>query len=86
VLTGLSIALQRRAMYPPGHPSLVPVLDGLARRLQALLDDRPRVAVGVARDQLVIEGVASDPATRCCAAWPSGCTATTSPCWSSRAA
>lgn len=61
VLTGLSIALQRRVMYPPGHPSLVPVLDGLARRLQALLDDRPRVAVGVARDQLVIEGVASDP-------------------------
>jgi hypothetical protein len=61
LLTNLSIALHRHAMYPPGHPSLVPVLETLARRLHSLLGDRPRVAVGVARDQLVIEGVASDP-------------------------
>jgi hypothetical protein len=59
-LVGLSIALHRFAMYPPGHPSLAPVLEGLARRADTLLQGRPRFAVGVARDRLVIEGVVTD--------------------------
>ena len=59
-LVDLSIALHRIAIYPRDHPSLVPVLDTLARRAEVLLHDRPRFAVGVARDRLVIEGVVSE--------------------------
>jgi hypothetical protein len=59
-LVDFSIALHRIAMYPRDHPSLVPVLDTLARRAEVLLHDRPRFAVGVARDRLVIEGVVSE--------------------------
>jgi hypothetical protein len=59
-LVDLSIALHRIAIYPRDHPSLVPVLDTLARRAEVLLRDRPRFAVGVARDRLVIEGVVSE--------------------------
>ena len=59
-LVDLSIALHKFAMYPAGHPSLEPVMESLARRTEALLQDRPRFAVGVARDRLVIEGVVTD--------------------------
>lgn len=59
-LVDLSIALHRYAMYPAGHPSLAPVLEALARRTDAMLQDRPRFAVGVARDRLVIEGVVTE--------------------------
>ncbi len=59
-LVDLSIALHRHAMYPAAHPSLLPVLDRLAQRADVLLQERPRLAVGVARNQLVIEGVATD--------------------------
>jgi len=59
-LVDLSIALHRYAMYPAGHPALDPVMQTLARRADALLQDRPRIAVGVARDRLVIEGVVTD--------------------------
>ncbi len=59
-LVDFSIALHRIALYPRDHPSLVPVLDALARRADEMLQDRPRLAVGVARDRLVIEGVVSE--------------------------
>lgn len=48
-------------MYPPGHPSQEKSAGGVVQRLSALLAERPSVSVGVARKQLVIEGVASDP-------------------------
>lgn len=59
-LVDLSISLHRVAMYPPDHPSLLPALDTLARAADALLRDRQRLAVGVARDRLVIDGAVSE--------------------------
>lgn len=55
-----SIAMHKHAMYPDGHPSLQGGLERVARRLDALLAERQSVALGVARDQLIIEGVATD--------------------------
>jgi hypothetical protein len=60
-LIELSIALSKHAMYPAGHPSLWPVTEGVIRRLQRLFADRASVALGVARSQLVIEGMVTDP-------------------------
>jgi hypothetical protein len=59
-LVDLSIALHRFSMYPVGHPALGLVLETLARRAGALLQKRQRIAIGVARDRLVIEGVVTD--------------------------
>src|SRR2546427_794624 len=60
-LIELSIALHKHAMYPEGHPSLAPAAAGVARRAGDLLQDRPTLSLGVARNQLIIEGVATDP-------------------------
>jgi len=60
-LIELSIALHKHAMYPEGHPSLAPAAAGVTRRAELLLEDRATVSLGVARNQLVIEGVATDP-------------------------
>ena len=60
-LIELSIALHKHAMYPEGHPSLAPAAAGVARRAGDLLQERPTLSLGVARNQLIIEGVATDP-------------------------
>ena len=60
-LISLSVALQRHAMYPDGHPSLGPAVDAVMRRANRLLEDRPSLAFGVARRQLIVEGVTTDP-------------------------
>ncbi len=60
-LIELSIALHKHAMYPEGHPSLAPAAAGVTRRAGLLLEDRATLSLGVARQQLVIEGVATDP-------------------------
>ena len=60
-LIELSIALHKHAMYPEGHPSLAPAAAGVTRRAALLLEDRATVSLGVARNQLVIEGVDTDP-------------------------
>lgn len=60
-LIELSIALHKHSMYPEDHPSLGPAAAGVLRRSEALLRDRPSISLGVARNQLVIEGVATDP-------------------------
>ena len=59
-LIELSIALHKHAMYPGGHPTLGPAADAVARRLDSILAERGTLSLGVARDQLVIEGVATD--------------------------
>src|SRR5437879_13326957 len=59
-LIELSIALHKHAMYPEGHPSLAPAAAGVTRRAELLLEDRSTLSLGVARQQLVIEGVATD--------------------------
>jgi len=60
-LIELSIALHKHAMYPEGHPSLAPAAAGVTRRAEHLFENRSTLALGVARQQLVIEGVATDP-------------------------
>lgn len=60
-LVELSIALHKHAIYPPGHPLLGGAIDGFMRRAGLLLTERPAISLGVARQQLVIEGVATDP-------------------------
>src|SRR5690242_8998886 len=60
-LIELSIALHKHAMYPQGHPSLGPAAAAVTRRAGLLLVDRSTLSLGVARQQLVIEGVATDP-------------------------
>lgn len=60
-LIELSIALHKHSIYPGGHPSLAPAALTVTRRAELLLQDRPTLSLGVARQQLVIEGVATDP-------------------------
>jgi hypothetical protein len=60
-LVEFSIALHKNQMYPPGHPHLNTALVGFNDRIRALLTSRPSISIGVARKQLVIEGVATDP-------------------------
>lgn len=59
-LIELSIALNRTAMYPSGHPSLGDSAAVVIQHLATLLYERPTLSIGVARRQLVIEGVATD--------------------------
>jgi hypothetical protein len=56
-LIELSIALHKNAIYPSGHPLLAGAVDALVLRLVRLLQDRTSLSLGVARQQLVIEGV-----------------------------
>lgn len=56
----LSIALHKHGMYPRGHPTLNDARAAVVRRLDALLRERGSVALGVARNQLIIEGLATD--------------------------
>ena len=48
-------------MYPWGHPSLERAASAVVGRLATLLVDRPSISIGVAKKQLVIEGIATDP-------------------------
>ena len=56
----LAIAMHKHAIYPPGHPLLDQAVDSVHAALTGLLFDRPALSIGVARRQLVIEGVATD--------------------------
>ncbi len=59
-LLELAVASARRAMYPGGHPSLETSEARVLERLGPLLRTRQTLTVGVARDQLIIDGVATD--------------------------
>src|SRR5687768_15240883 len=61
-LVELSIALHKHAVYPPSHPLLATAVQRVERRAARLLQERPTISLGVARRQLVIEGVATDAA------------------------
>ncbi len=61
-LIELSIGLHKNAIYPPGHPLLENTSSELQRRLDALLKERQSLSLGVARHQLIIEGVATEGA------------------------
>ncbi|HLG59907.1 MAG TPA: hypothetical protein VI485_31500 [Vicinamibacterales bacterium] len=60
-LVELSVALHRYSMYPIGHPALAPAIEAVVRRAEQLMHGRPSIAFGVARRQLVIDGVMTDP-------------------------
>ena len=59
-LIELSIGLHKNAIYPPGHPLLEHTSTELKRRIDTLLKERDALSLGVARHQLIIEGVATD--------------------------
>ena len=59
-LIEFSAALQKHAMYPPGHPVLGPSAESVISRLSVLLASHGSLSIGVAREQLIIEGVATD--------------------------
>lgn len=59
-LLEFSIGLHKNAIYPPGHPLLENTSGEVCRRLDALLKERDTLSLGVARNQLIIEGVATD--------------------------
>lgn len=59
-LIEFSIGLHKNAIYPAGHPLRDSAADLIARRLAALLIDRTTLSLGVARHQLIIEGVATE--------------------------
>ena len=61
-LVELSITLNKHAIYPSSHPLLDVAVDGVANRIGTLfVGDRDSLSIGVARRQLIIEGVATDP-------------------------
>ncbi len=60
-LVEFSIVLHKRAMYPAGHPHLQDSAARFVDRLELLLASRGHLAIGVARQQLIIAGVATDP-------------------------
>jgi hypothetical protein len=60
-LVEFSVALHKHTMYPTGHPSLAPAASRVTERALRLLDERPMLAFGVARHQLIIDGLATDP-------------------------
>lgn len=59
-LIELAIALQKHGVYPLEHPVLARVSGRLLDRIDSLLDERPTLSLGVARTQLVIEGIATE--------------------------
>ena len=48
-------------MYPIGHPALAPTIASVVGRANKLLEHRQTIAFGVARRQLIIDGVTTDP-------------------------
>ncbi|HEX6308033.1 MAG TPA: hypothetical protein VFZ69_07590, partial [Longimicrobiales bacterium] len=60
LLLELGLTLQRYALYPGGHPSVDAAVAALTRRLDLLLLEREALSLGVARRQLVVEGVATE--------------------------
>ncbi len=60
-LVEFSIVLHKRTMYPPGHPHLQDSTERFVSRLEALLALRESLAIGVARHQILIAGIATDP-------------------------
>ena len=62
LMVELSVGLHKYSMYPDGHPLLESAVSGLTRRLALALAERQMIAIAVARNHLVIDGVPTDPA------------------------
>ncbi len=61
-LIELAIAMHKHAIYPPGHPLLDGAVDSVITTLFGLLAEHAVLSIGVARRQLIIEGIATDSA------------------------
>jgi len=59
-LVEFSVSLHKHAIYPSGHPSLEPAAARVTDVAARLLQSRSTLAFGVARHQLIIDGVATD--------------------------
>ena len=59
-LVEFSVSLHKHAIYPSGHPSLEPAAARVTAVAARLLQSRSTLAFGVARHQLIIDGVATD--------------------------
>lgn len=60
-LIDFSIVLHKRTMYPPAHPHSRESVGRFGRRLEALLERQGVLMLGVARHQLIVGGIATDP-------------------------
>lgn len=61
-LVQFSIALHKHTTYPRGHPLLATALESVLDRLVDLFKEREVLSIGVSKQQLLIEGVATDSA------------------------
>ncbi len=60
-LVQFSVGLSKAATYPANHPVVKEATESAYTQLLALLSERDMVAMGVARNQLIVEGAATDP-------------------------
>ncbi len=58
-LIEFSIGVHRYSMYPADHPSLVPAAGNVLEHLKRMFRGRSQVSLGVAKRQLIIDGVAT---------------------------
>ena len=56
-----AIALHKVTTYPAGHPLLGSAVEASAQHLNVVLVNRPFLLLGVARNQMLLEGFATDP-------------------------
>jgi hypothetical protein len=56
----LALTVQKRAIYPAAHPLLSGAVDAVHRQVVRAIKGRGVVSLGVARDRLIIDGVATD--------------------------
>ena len=61
-LLEFAVAVQKHAIYPQGHPQLAGAVEKCVRRLDSILNGVDPVTFAFARNQVVIDTVATDPA------------------------
>ncbi len=61
LMVELSVGLHKYSMYPDGHPLLESAVSGITRRLSLVLAERQMIAIAVARNHLVVDGIPTDP-------------------------
>jgi hypothetical protein len=59
-LVQFSVGLHKAGAYPPNHPVVREAIESIYVQLLALLTERDTLAIGVARDQLLVDGMATD--------------------------
>ena len=62
-LVQFSVGLHKAGAYPPNHPVVREAIESVYVQLLALLTERDTLAIGVAHDQLLVDGMATDSHT-----------------------